>query len=67
MAKRGGCADRGWPDSVHERLGVTKSAGLSKKGSHSGALLSSCKGLRCLIRTMVPGLHVHPGWFRGWR
>jgi hypothetical protein len=32
-----------------------------------GALLSSCKGSRCLIRTRVPGLHVHPGWFRGWR
>ena len=32
-----------------------------------GALLSSCKGPRCLIGTMVPGLHVHPGWFRGWR
>ena len=27
----------------------------------SGALLSSCKGPRCLIRTKVPGLHVHPG------
>ena len=27
----------------------------------------SCKGPRCLIGTMVPGLHVHPGWFRGWR
>jgi hypothetical protein len=32
-----------------------------------GALLSSCKGPRCLIRTKVPGLHAHPGWFRGWR
>jgi hypothetical protein len=30
-----------------------------------GALLSSCKGPWCLIGTMVPGLHVHPGWFRG--
>jgi hypothetical protein len=28
---------------------------------------SSCKGPRCLIGTRVPGLHVHPGWFRGWR
>jgi hypothetical protein len=25
----------------------------------------SCKGLRCLIHTEVPGLHMHPGWFRG--
>jgi hypothetical protein len=32
-----------------------------------GALLSSCKGPWCLIGTRVPGLHVHPGWFRGWR
>ncbi len=29
--------------------------------------LGSCKGLRCLIHTVVPGLHTHPGWFRGWR
>jgi hypothetical protein len=28
---------------------------------------SSCKGPRCLIRAKVPGLHAHPGWFRGWR
>ena len=27
----------------------------------------SCKGLRCLIRTEVPGLHLYPGWFWGWR
>jgi type I restriction enzyme R subunit len=27
----------------------------------------SCKGPRCLIHTEVPGLHSHPGWFRGWR
>jgi hypothetical protein len=25
------------------------------------------RDLRCLIRTKVPGLHAHPGWFRGWR
>jgi Replication initiator protein, pSAM2 len=29
--------------------------------------LDSCKGPRCLIHTEVPGLHAHPGWFRGWR
>jgi hypothetical protein len=29
--------------------------------------LTSCKGPRCLIHTGVPGLHAHPGWFRGWR
>jgi hypothetical protein len=28
---------------------------------------TSCKGLRCLIHIVVPGLHAHPGWFRGWR
>ena len=41
-----------------------RSAGVERR---LGALLSSCKGPRCLIRTMVPGLHVHPGWFWGWR
>jgi hypothetical protein len=25
----------------------------------------SCKGLRCLIYTEVPGLHEHPGWSGG--
>jgi hypothetical protein len=29
--------------------------------------LGSCKGLQCLIHTEVPGLHMHPGWLRGWR
>jgi len=31
------------------------------------APLGSCRGLRCLIHTEVPGLHTHPGWLRGWR